>query len=289
MRQVALLTIHGMGETPPDYAAPVFAAMQGRLPQAQAQAALLCRSVYYQGILKPNQELVWQRVDAAAKLHYDDLRRFLLFGFGDAAALQDRKELDGSVYELAQEAIARQMLDVYQHAPDAAVVFLAQSLGGQVLSNYIYDAQKAAAGGAVAAGIWKDVDAWSQRALGRQLIDAEKRFLAGASCTAFLTTGCNIPIFVAAHKELDIKPIARPTPCFEWINIFDPDDALGWPLQPLSPGYAAMVNDFSINAGQGMVRWILESWNPFSHLAYWSDDKVLEPLAGLLRRAAADC
>lgn len=289
MRQVALLTIHGMGETPLDYAEPVFAAMRTQVaaPQSDLQAGLLCRSVYYQSILKPNQELVWQRVDAATKLHYDDLRRFLLFGFGDAAGLENHKEQDGSAYEQAQAAIALQLLDVFKHSPDAAVVFLAQSLGGQVLSNYMYEAQKAASGGAVAAGIWKNVDAWSLRALGRRLLEAEKRFLGGATCTAFLTTGCNIPIFVAVHKEMDIKPIARPTPCFEWINIFDPDDTLGWPLQPLSPGYAAMVNDFSINAGQGMLKWILESWNPFSHLAYWSDDRVLAPLAGLLRRAAS--
>jgi len=285
MRQVALVTLHGMGETPIDYATPVFAALHERLAAEQIQAWLLCRQVYYQDILKPNQEEVWTRVDAATKLHYDALRRFLLFGFGDAAGLENRKEIDGSVYELAQAAIARQLLDACQYGPDAAVVFLAHSLGGQVLSSYLYDAQKAAAGGTVVAGIWKDIDAWSLRALGRRLSDGEKRFIGGATCTAMLTTGCNIPIFVAAHKEMDIKPIAPPTAGFEWINIYDPDDALGWPLQPLSPGYAAMVQDRQINAGQGMLRWILESWNPLSHLAYWSDDKVLEPLAGLLMRA----
>lgn len=140
----------------------------------------------------------------------------------------------------------------------------------------------------MAAGVWKDIDAWSLRALGRRLSDGEKRFLGGAGIMAFLTTGCNIPIFVAAHKERDIRPIARPTPCFEWINVFDPDDTLGWPLQPLSASYAAMANDVPVNAGQGMAKWILESWKPFSHLAYWSDAKVLAPLAGLLRRAAAN-
>lgn len=283
MRQVALVTIHGMGETPSDYADMVFKVLHERL--ADIAAWVLFRSVYYEDILKPNQDEVWARVDAATKLHYDDIRRFLLFGFGDAAGLENRKEIDGSVYELAQAAIARQLLDAYQHAPDAALVFLAQSLGCQVLSSYLYDAQKAAAGGPVVAGIWKDIDAWSLRALGRRLLESEKRFIGGASCSAFLTTGCNIPIFVAAHKEMDIKPIARPTPGFEWINIFDPDDALGWPLQPLSPGYAALVQDRPINAGQGAVNWILKSWNPLSHLAYWSDDKVLAPLAGLLRSA----
>jgi hypothetical protein len=281
MPQAALLTVHGMGETPREYAEPVFHALRDRL--AGVMDRIDFRSVYYQDILKPNQEAVWARLDGAVKLHYDSLRRFLLFGFGDAAGLENRKEIEGSVYELAQAAIARQLLGVYKHDPATAIVFLAQSLGGQVLSSYIYDAQKALSGGAVGAGIWKDIDAWSRRALGHKLTADERKFLAGGTCAGFVTTGCNIPVFVAAHKTMDIKPIARPTPRFEWINIYDPDDALGWPLQPLSPGYAALVDDRQINAGQGMVNWILKSWNPWSHSAYWGDGQVLEAVEGMLR------
>jgi hypothetical protein len=281
MSQTALLTVHGMGETPRDYAEKLFQAVTARLGPLVPQIDF--RSVYYQDILKPNQETVWAKVSDTTRLHYADLRRFLLFGFGDAAGLENRKEIDGSVYELAQEAIARQLLGVARHDSSTSVVFLAQSLGGQVLSSYIYDAQKAAAGGLVSAGIWKDIDAWALRALGERLTEPEKRFLAGATCSAFVTTGCNIPIFCAAHKQMDIKPIARPTERFEWINLYDPDDALGWPLQPLSPGYAALVDDRAINAGQGAVSWILKSWNPLSHSAYWGDAQVLDLLAQRLR------
>jgi hypothetical protein len=281
MSQTALLTIHGMGETPRDYAEKLVEAVAVRLGQLAGQVDF--RSVYYQDILKPNQETVWAKVNDTVHLRYADLRRFLLFGFGDAAGLENRKEIDGSVYELAQEAIARELLGVARQDPNTSVVFLAQSLGCQVLSSYIYDAQKAAAGGRVLAGIWKDIDGWARRALGGPLLDAEKRFLAGGTCTAFVTTGCNIPIFVAAHKQMDIKPIARPTARFEWINLYDPDDALGWPLQPLSPGYAALVDDRAINAGQGVVTWILKSWNPLSHSAYWNDAQVLDLLAQRLR------
>lgn len=285
MHQAALLTVHGMGETPREYAVDLIRRTGEGLAALAARVDF--RSVYYQDILKPNQETVWARIDAVAKLHYDDLRRFLLFGFGDAAGLENRKEAEGSVYELAQAAIARQLLGVYRAAPDSRVVFLAHSLGCQVLSSYVYDAQKAEGGGAVAAGIWKDIDAWSQRALGHRLDAEERRFLAGAGCTAFVTTGCNIPIFVAAHKQMDIKPIAPPRPDFAWTNIYDPDDALGWPLQPLSPGYEALVRDRAINAGQGAVNWILKSWNPWSHSAYWDDAQVLETVAAALRRALA--
>jgi hypothetical protein len=274
-----------MGETPRDNAEKLFEAVAGRLGGLASQVDF--RSVYYQDILKPNQETVWARVGETTHLRYADLRRFLLFGFGDAAGLENRKEIDGSVYELAQEAIARQLLGVARHGPSTSIVFLAQSLGGQVLSSYIYDAQKALSGGRVGAGIWKDVDAWALRALGERLTEPEKRFLAGATCASFVTTGCNIPIFCAAHKQMDIKPIARPTERFEWINLYDPDDALGWPLQPLSPGYAALVDDRPINAGQGVVTWILKSWNPLSHTAYWGDGQELDVLTQRLRLEVA--
>lgn len=285
MAQTALVTVHGMGETPRDYAEKLFHALVARLGALTAQVDF--RSVYYQDILKPNQETVWARVAATTHLRYADLRRFLLFGFGDAAGLENQKEDDGSVYELAQAAIARQLLGVARHERSTSIVFLAQSLGCQVLSSYLYDAQKAAAGRPVAAGIWKDIDAWALRALGERLSEPEKRFLAGATCTALVTTGCNIPIFCAAHKQMDIKPIARPTPRFEWINFYDPDDALGWPLQPLSPGYAALVDDRAINASQGAATWLLKSWNPLSHSTYWGDRQVLDLLAQRLRLEVA--
>jgi hypothetical protein len=282
MPHVALITLHGMGAAQHDYADALFGTLHQRLGDVADQLDL--RPVFYQNVLKPNQEAVWHKIGNDVRLHYLTLRRFLLFGIGDAAGLENRKELDGSVYELAQGAIARQLLDAYRKTPDTAVVFLAQSLGGQVLSSYLYDAQKSAAGLPVVAGIWKDIGDWSRRTFGRDLDDAEKRFLAGGTCTAVLTTGCNIPIFVAAHRQLDIKPIDRPTPGFVWINLYDPDDALGWPLQPLSPGYAELVEDRAINAGRGIVDFVVKSWNPWSHTAYWSDPTVLDALEDALRR-----
>ena len=283
MPQVALITVHGMGETPRDYAAGVFGEMRTRLgPLLRERAAFY--SVYYQDILQKNEQTVWDRVDSAGQVHYDALRKFMLFGFADAAGLENRKEDTGSVYELAQGQIGRALLAACAANPDMPVVFLAHSLGCQVLSSYIYDAQKAGKGGRVEAGIWRDIDAWSRSALGRQLTEREKTYLAAGACSALVTTGCNIPIFVAAHKEMQIKPIAPPTPLFRWLNLYDPDDVLGWPLQPLSAGYRTLVEDRTLNAGRGAVNWLLKSWNPLSHNSYWQDDEVLDPLAAMLRR-----
>ena len=290
MPQVALITVHGMGETPRDYAAGVFGELRSRLGPALRERATF-HSVYYQDILQKNEQIVWERVDRGGTVHYEGLRKFMLFGFADAAGLENRKEDPGSVYELAQGQIARALLAAYltnpatnPANPDLPVVFLAHSLGCQVLSSYIYDAQKAQGGGRATAGIWRDIDAWSRLALGRLLTDREKHFLSAGTCAGLVTTGCNIPIFVAAHKEMHIKPIAPPTALFHWLNLYDPDDVLGWPLQPLSAGYRSLVEDRTINAGQGAVNWLLKSWNPLSHNSYWQDGEVLEPLAAMLRR-----
>lgn len=285
MGEVALITVHGMGETPPTYADRLTERLRAQLGAVADK--VLMRSVYYQKILQDNQYTVWDRTRQGSAVRFADLRKFVLFGFGDAAGLENRKEIPGSVYELAQGEIARTLLSAHAIRPGMPVVFVAQSLGGQVLSSYIYDAQKAAAGKPVGAGIWRNIDAWAAGALGRSLTASEKTFLAAGTCAALVTTGCNIPIFVAAHKEMHIIPIAPPTSLFKWINFYDPDDILGWPLQPLSGGYRALVEDRAINAGGGVANLLLRSWNPLAHNSYWDDDAVIAAIAAMLRRLAA--
>jgi hypothetical protein len=284
LANVALITVHGMGNTPVDYAATVIRDLR-RLMGAAAFGKVSVCPAYYQSILKPNEREVWGRIDLRTKLHYDELRKFILYGFADALGLENSKEMPGSVYEEAQILIARAFLAARERlGGDGPVVFLSQSLGCQVLSSYLYDAQKAAAGG-TPPGIWRDIDGFALQIAGRALGSAETAFLAGTTCEGWITTGCNIPIFVAAHKRMEILPIARPTPNFKWINIYDRNDVLGWPLQPLSDGYELLVEDRAINAGKGLVNWLLKSWNPLSHSTYWTDHDVLDPLADMLRDA----
>lgn len=285
MGRIALVTLHGMGESDRHYADGLWRGVRERLAGADASVDL--HPVYYQHILQPNQQRVWERL-REHRLRWTGLRRFVLFGLADAAGLENRKEEPGSVYELAQIEIARTLLSA-MHAvgPGGAWVAVAQSLGGQVLSSYLWDAQKAAAGPR-ALGIWRDIDAHAAAIAGRALSAAEKRFVAGNSLRAIVTTGCNIPVFVAAHKEMVIKPIRPPTPGFRWLNFFDADDVLAWPLQPLSDGYRRLVEDRRINATAGIAQWLLRSWNPLSHTAYWRDGDVASAVAALLLAASPD-
>lgn len=275
----ALLTLHGMGETDDGYAKPLLDALRRTLGGA-AFARVTPYVVDYQALLQPNQRAVWREMDP--HVHYDDLRRFLLFGFSDAAGLENRKEWPGSVYELAQRRIADQMLQARSDlGTGAGIVCIAQSLGGQVFSSFLWDARKALDAMTLGAGHnFPLAGTFRQQAIqnaGWGL--AEVKWLAGERLFALHTTGCNIPIFVAAHQAMNIRAIERPNDRFRWLNHYDPDDVLGWPLQPLQGGYETLVRDRRINSGRGFVDWALKSWNPLCHTAYWTDGDVVRPLA----------
>lgn len=64
----------------------------------------------------------------------------------------------------------------------------------------------------------------------------------------------------------------------KWLNFFDPDDVLGYPLKPLSPKHQRAVGrDAAINAGG-----IAAGGNPMSHSRYRSDNAFTESAAKFL-------
>jgi hypothetical protein len=64
-----------------------------------------------------------------------------------------------------------------------------------------------------------------------------------------------------------------------WLNIYDPDDVLGYPIKPLCPEYDgnSQIEDRAINVGG-----LLTSWNPLSHNDYWTDNDFTKPVAKLI-------
>lgn len=284
MKSIALVTIHGMGETQPDYADKLFDKLQ--LGLAANAAQLYCGTVYYQDLLLYNEQRVWQAV--GSRLRWNKLRRFMLFGFADAAALEHRKEQAHSLYHYSQLKIARALyLAKQQLTADGKLVLLAHSLGGHVLSCYLWDAQQAKAGVKPVAGIWRDIRRYQAGISGDlPLTDDDIAFLRGDRLAALISTGCNIPIFVAAHAMEQIVPFTKPSSSFIWYNYYDKDDVLGWPLADLSTGYNALVTDIEINAGGGFFGWLAASWNPLSHNQYWQDKNIISALILLLANVA---
>ena len=145
-KKVAVITLHGMGRTKENYHAELQSELEKRLGKLWSEVHF--GSVYYQDILQKNEDEVWKRVRErlGAWNPWRGLRKFILFGFADAAGLEAHKGRLGSVYREAQIRIARKLweageaLDLGAEGPPVCVI--AHSLGGQVLSNYLWDAQE---------------------------------------------------------------------------------------------------------------------------------------------------
>ena len=268
-KKIAVIAIHGMGDTDRDYAKPLKENLESILDPAEWEE-IHFDDIWYQDILQSNQEKLFQR--SKSQLDGKFLRKFLLYGISDAAGLEYSRTMPGGVYDISQRRIFDVMGEAYQalEQKPSPVVMVAQSLGGQVISNYIWDANKKPK--PVKWGVWRHAHA--------DLSEKEKKFRRFGSLRTLFTTGCNIPIFIGGLPPDQIKPIKPPNAKFAWKNYFDEDDVLGWPLQPLNlrGGYATLVEDVAINAGG-----FFTSWNPLSHIGYWTDMDFLRPLTAHLR------
>lgn len=267
MARVALLTVHGQGRTARGYADPFIAKVRRRLPSAHRHEAAF-QQAFYQEDLEVNQDRYYQAVRRRIQSHF--LRGQFLFGFSDASSLQVRKEGDDSAYYKAQRDIRTAFQTLYQQLntpEEICLVVVADSLGGQVMSNYLWDAQvHAMRGYHPGIGIWQEKDLSFSDNL------REVMFCRGYGIHTLITTGCNIPLFVAGHAESSIQAIPKPNDTFRWLNYFDDDDPLGWPLRPLSDSYEALVEDKEIRVG----------FSPLTHMGYWSNGRFIRAVAKLL-------
>jgi len=273
-KTIALVTIHGMGDTARDYYTEIYDAIKKPIGKDTWEKVVF-KPLYYQDILQGNQEAIFNRM--RDQIDWMKLRKFLLFGFSDAGSLEYKKDAVGSPYFLTQQMILQSMDEIFEEAgqQEIPVIVIAHSLGGQVISSYIWDAQQASP----KAGIWS-----VPRADGVADGSPKDKFRRMQSLQRLYTTGCNIPIFVSGHKK--IEAINPPVSSFKWYNFFDEDDVLGWPLRPLSPSYENLVEDFSVNAGGGVIGSIFKSWNPLSHLQYWTDSEVIDHLSATINQLA---
>lgn len=265
MSKAALITLHGMGKIKPLYYSELEAGLKARLGNRWAELSF--QNVQYAPVLQGPEDALWEAMTTCPENDLDGvkLRQFFLYGFGDAGSLEHSLKTDKLAYLKTQAEIffaLQAALDDCQGDTSRPVVLIAQSLGCQVISNYLWDAQY---------GHNLFDPAHASYLQGRTITDFHRL----KSCVSLITTGCNIPLFVAGLAERVC--FAKPNSFFKWDNFYDCDDVLGWPLRQLGPTYD-IVHDHPINSGGA-----LSSWNIACHGGYWSDPDVVDPLADILR------
>jgi hypothetical protein len=273
-KELAVVVIHGMGSQVPNYAEPMIEELNSRVAGMGGNPNRVAwKPIYWADIVQPRQTEYLDNARRQGDLNCNRLRAFVVSNLGDASAYQrigPRSSAEPSsgaatstyleIHQRIQESIHNLYVEQL-HGADQPMVILAHSLGGHIMSNYIWDRQHA-----------NDTT---------DLSDFEQmETLAG-----IITFGCNLPLFTFAYNP--VVPIRFPGNQLpdniqeraKWVNYYDSDDVLAYPLKAINSAYDAVVEaDIEINVGN-----LLTSWNPLSHAGYWTDDDFTIPVAEFIK------
>ncbi len=286
---IGALIAHGIGKQKPGFSRALQKRLTKRLgKRGNGSDEIAFQEVYYGDVFQPKQDFY---LEYAKKQRIDNkfMRGFVLDILADASMYgfpgrEDAPSVYDRVHERVRDAIVALEGRVEHNAP---VVVMGHSLGGHVMSNFIWDRQER----------WVEGDEDDNL--------AETDFQRLKTLASFITFGCNIPLFVTAADPY--VPIQVPSPSGllpaewgtekKWLNYYDPDDILGWPLTALAAAdedaaddeiaalmdpadrarFLGMVSDHTINVG-----WPVQSATPFSHIGYWKDKDFIKPVAAHL-------
>ena len=110
-KKIAVIVIHGMGDTDRNYADPLRENLESMLTAAQ-WAEIHFDDIWYQDFLQKNQAALFRR--SKSQLDSMFLRKFLLYGISDAASLEYSRTIQDGVYEKTQRRIFDVMGKAYQ-------------------------------------------------------------------------------------------------------------------------------------------------------------------------------
>ncbi|MBI4726139.1 hypothetical protein HY768_02755 [candidate division TA06 bacterium] len=281
MNKIAIAVIHGIGEQKPDFADEMTIGLREQFVKQDKKrlsgAELCIKPVYWAPLLQKAEDNLWRAMLKGGTLDFISLRRFMINFAADAIAYQPAGS-DREVYDQVHGVFAQSLRGLAEEAGEKApLCIIAHSLGTVIASNYIYDLQAAPK---------------------KKLIPETVKSVAGATpiekgetLCLFYTLGSPIAIWSLRYADFGV-PVAAPDPRLakhypniagEWVNFYDRDDVIGYPLKNLNSLYnRAVKQDVEINAGG-----FLSSWNPLSHLGYLTDGDALKPMAQGLYKAWA--
>jgi len=276
-KKIAVAIIHGAGSQQADFAEPVIAkltaAFLDHLPDADQSVAnkLVFRPIYWANVLAKKQRVLWNTLETDGQLDFKAVRKFLMHFGADAVAYQPSAS-HREVYDNIHQIVTNVLSDLAKKAgPQAPLCIIGHSIGTVITHNYFYDLGY--------------TDAAKNPIINTPL---EK----GKTLTFLYTMGSPLafwslrynnykPIIFPGTEVNNLYPGLNP----EWVNFYDKDDILGYPIRSLSSGHKKLaeqgyLEDIQVDSGN-----ILTSWTPLSHLQYWTDNDVIQPIAKSLAKA----
>ncbi len=207
------------------------------LEKYQGKNEIIFQETLWNNVIKEKEQFLFKSI--SSNLAYDDIRNFMIYSIGDVIAYQNTNSQDDSYHRINAD-IYNNYLELRNKLSDNdIIIFVAHSLGGVILNNFIYDHQ-------------------------------DKN---PVKFSCLFTLGTPLALFSLKYKSLDL-PI-KLSDDQKWLNLYDKDDVLAYPITELSDKYIehntnGKIFDIEVNVGN-----ILQSWNPLSHTAYWKDSDVI--------------
>jgi hypothetical protein len=270
---LAIAFIHGIGRTEPGYSAWMERALTRRFarllgPDARSSPPqLLFEEVNWSAALQFREDRLWQRLLPDGPMRYKRLRRFLVDFAADAIAYQPAPS-DRTAYDAVHREVAARLARLAERAgARAPLCVIAHSLGTVIAGNYLYD-------------LMKEENSFMCPSV-RALLNGTP-LERGETFALFYTMGSPIALWSLRFPRFG-EPVrfpgalARHHPSLEpaWINVYDPDDVIGYPLRALNSSYrAAVTEDRPVDVGSLFTRW-----NPLSHVGYWNNGRVADAIA----------
>lgn len=275
-QKIAIAIMHGAGTPNENFADELITRISKgfakKLSINNADQELVFEPVFWSSIFEPEQKELWKRLQDHTDLDFSRLRRFVIEFLADAIAYQPTA-LGKQNYDKVHSLVAASMNKLREKAgTHAPLCIISHSLGSIIASNYFYDLQ------------------FKRENMGIETVKCTSNspIEQCETLTLFYTMGNPMALWSLRYIDFG-SPIMVPSPKIsrfypniqgEWLNFYDKDDVLAFPLKGVNEAYKqAVTEDIAVNAGG-----LLTSWNPLSHLKYDRDDEVITSIVdGLVR------
>ncbi|MBP1950516.1 chemotaxis protein [Virgibacillus litoralis] len=273
-QKIAILILHGAGTPDKHFAEKMIRCISNRFEKKLGvkSSELEFEPVFWSAIFAGEQEELWNNLQQNQDLDYTRMRRFVIEFLSDAVAYQPTSS-GGQNYDKVHKLVAKAIRKLKERAgKNAPLCVISHSLGTVVASNYFYDLQFRR----------ENMGVETRKCTHQTPIEQCE------TLSLFYTLGS--PMALWSMRYIDFgSPIAVPSLDLEklypglkgeWLNFYDKDDVLAYPLKGLNGEYnQAVTKDVDVNAGG-----LLTSWNPLSHTKYDTDSEVVRAVAdGLIR------
>lgn len=295
-RDVCVVIVHGINTEKPGYSELFQKRVEKALPKKLRQHVDFAE-VFWAEHLRDRQRAYIKNAEKA-DLKYSSWRKLAMQALGDAAAYQKTQWVKNSSYYTVQERVLSKLGELEKQDTDRPVIFVGHSLGCHVISTLAWDVHtiKHMTPEQVAA---HDDEEWRRYA--GQIVSGSK-IKRLDTFAGLITLGNNMPLFTFTFGPERVFPITHTragsdaTPAFpgpvlppvlakgaRWVNIYSPNDLLGYPMKCLNEAY--QKEERLTDIAEKVEGWLTIA--PLNandaHTKYWTNGRVIKESAKLVR------